>query len=142
MRLSDEEDYRNAVPASHTGNFDSARKGFERLIQKARTEGDKGSLCYLLQSLGDMEARAGNLELAVSLHEEAIGLYPMSPYPLLTFAQGLLRSFKKPTEALSKLADCERLLKSYSATADELPAGWYETEINELRNEIACSRPP
>lgn len=138
MRLSDDDDYRIAVPAASAGNFDTARKGFERLISKARALADKHSLEYLLQSLGDMEARAGNLERALSLHAEAIRLDATSPLPVLAYAQGLAWSFANPDEALLQLLNCEALLESYhAASEDELPVEWYEKEIDALRKEIA-----
>ena len=143
MRLSDQPEYRVAIPASHSGDFATARANLETLVSRARSEGDIQTASYLLQVLGDVEARAGNIELAHSLHKEGLALDPGSPLPLLHYAKGLLRAFKRPDLALSRLAEAEALLTSgnWRPGESEMSRDWYETEFNELRNEIVRQKP-
>jgi len=77
------------------------------------------------------------------LHKEGLALDPGSPLPLLHYAKGLLRAFKRPDLALSRLAEAEALLTSgnWRPGESEMSRDWYETEFNELRNEIVRQKP-
>src|SRR5438093_9463178 len=83
MRLSDQPEYRVAIPAAMSGDYSTARDNLNVLIWRARGENDVQTLGHLLQVLGDVEARTGNEEFGHALHMEAVGLDADSPLPLL-----------------------------------------------------------
>src|SRR5687768_4263473 len=134
MRLSDQPEYRVAIPAAMSGDYPTARSNLQVLITRARTEKDVHSLGHLLQILGDVEARAGNEEQGHKLHMEAVQLDANSPYPLLRYAQGLLDAFKRADLAKVRLAEAEAMLNSNpNLAAEELPRRWYQSEFERLR---------
>jgi hypothetical protein len=140
MRLSDQPEYLVAVPAAVEGDLSTARENLNIVLRRARGEGDTLTVGLLLQLLGDVEARDGNISLAHSLHEEAIALNPHTPICLFYYARGLVRAFRKPELALIRLTEVEAFLESdrwNPKEEDELPKLWYEREIEALRQEIA-----
>jgi hypothetical protein len=142
MRLSDQPEYRAAIPAAMRGDYTTARSSLQLLISRARDEKDVQTLGHLLQTLGDVEARAGNHELGHKLHMEAVQLDPDSPYPLLRYAQGLLDAFKRADLAKARLADAEAMLDSNPSLAtEELPRSWYQSEFDRLRKGLAHLEP-
>ena len=142
MRLSDQPEYRVAIPAAMSGDYATARSNLEMLISRARSEKDGPSLGQLLQTLGDVEARCGNEELGHKLHMEAVQLDAKSPYPLLRYAQGLLDAFKRADLAKARLADAEAMLNLKTSLApDELPRTWYQSEFERLRKGLAHLEP-
>jgi predicted Zn-dependent protease len=143
MRLSDEPQYLAAVPAAYNGDFETARINLKALISRARIEGDTLTAGYLLQVLGDVEARANNTEVAHSLHQEALSLDAGNPLPLLLYAKGLLRAFRRPDLALSRLVEVQALIESgrWKPGEDEPNREWYEREISDLRHEITNNGP-
>jgi len=94
-----------------------------------------------MQTLANVEAKAGNPELAHALHKQAIGLDPSSPLPLLMYAKGLLTAFHSPKWAEAYLAQAEKLLNStgWVPHDDELSREWYLREFDELRGKISES---
>ena len=142
MRLSDQPEYRVAIPAAVSGDYATARSNLEVLILRARAENDGFVLGHLLQTLGDVEARCGNEELGHKLHMEAVQLDAESPYPLLRYAQGLLGAFRRADLAKARLADAEAMLNSKSSLgADELSRTWYQSEFERLRKGLAHLEP-
>jgi len=137
MRLSDQPEYKAAIPAALDGDFATARYNLRALMARADAEGDKASAGYLRHILGDIEAKAGNPTLGHSLHLEAIALDPQSPLSLLLYAQGLLRAFREPDLAKARLTEAKTLLgTSPPSDSNELPPEWYEKEFDELHQEI------
>ena len=83
MRLSDQPEYLTAIPAALNGDYVTARSNLLPLLSRARAEGDTATICYLLQTMGDIEARSGNQDRGHKLHLEAVALDPKSPLPIL-----------------------------------------------------------
>jgi len=142
MRLSDQPEYRVAIPAAMSGDYSTARDNLNVLIWRARGENDVHTLGHLLQVLGDVEARTGNEEFGHALHMEAVRLDADSPLPLLRYAQGLLEAFRRADLAKERLADAEAMLNSKRALGtDELPRSWYQAEFERLRKELERLEP-
>jgi hypothetical protein len=141
MRLSDQSEYIAAKVAEGKGDLSGARRYLQAVLERARSKGDGWNVIALLQQLGDIEAKAGNLESAHSLHIEAIGLDRSSPLPVLLYAKSLLSVFQRPDLARSRAADAEALLASFESSEDEMPRDWYEREIHALTQEIARTEP-
>ncbi len=137
MKLSEQPEYLSAIPAAVNGDLDTARNNLSIVITRAQSEKDIHTYGYLLQVLGDIEARSGNIDLAHSYHQEAIQIDPSSALPLLLYAQGLLRAFDQPDLALSCLTNIESFLssKQRAPSAKDLSYEWYQKEIQKLKKE-------
>jgi hypothetical protein len=142
MRLSEFPDYKTAVFASVDGDLDVARQAYERLLEQAESLDDVVAVSYILQSLADIEARDGNLELGHELHLRAIGQAPGIPLELIRYAKGLVDYFDSPDLAAEKLDDAERLIHSedWDRRADNITPESYQTQIAEIRREIDKKR--
>lgn len=138
MKLSEQPEYLVAIPAAASKDFSTARKNLQILLSRARGEKDSQTTGYLLQALGDVEAEAGNVEIAHSLHEEALSRDSGNPLPLLLYAKGLLRAFRRPDLALKRVAEIESLMSSgrWTPGKDEPSREWYQAELTTLRQEI------
>ena len=136
MLLSSHQEYRTAVLATADGDLDTARSNFELLAQIAEDEGDTVRLSYILQMLGDVEARAGNLDIGHAYHRRAVGLCPNIPLVLLHYANGLRSAFNSPGLASDQINAAERLLnsKDWDTDADNISRSWYTRRIAELRD--------
>ena len=119
MKLSEQPEYLVAIPAALSRDFSTARKNLQILLSRAKGEKDTQTTGYLLQVLGDVEAEADNIEVAHSLHEEALSLDPGNPRPQLLYAKGLLRAFRRPDLALRRLTEVETLISSGRWEPDE-----------------------
>lgn len=108
------------------------------LIARMRKEEDNLITGYLLQTLGDMEAKDGNIEVAHSLHLDAINLDPNTPLPHLLYATGLIRAFNRPELALIKIQEIRSLLDSeaWQPNVNEPSLAWYINELDSLTEEI------
>ena len=124
------------------GDLLTVRQNLQELIIRARGKGDNLTTGFLLQKLGDVEAMSGNVERAESLHSEALALDPDNPLPLLLYAKGLLKAFRRPDLALTQLGVLEKLLNSgrWVQGDDEPPREYYESEASILRKEIDHSQ--
>lgn len=143
MRLSDQPEYLNAVLASVDGHFSTARENFEVLIARAEIEEDLPTLSFLLQLLGNVEAKAGDPELGHQYHKRALTLGMDIPFIYLQYAKGLLNSFGRDDLATLQLTAAEDFLNStrWLAGEDDLPREWYEQEIANVRAEIRSRQP-
>jgi predicted Zn-dependent protease len=143
IRLSEFPEYLAAIPAAADGEFASARSNLGILLTKVESKCEPEELAYLLQLLGDVEARAGNLEAAFSLQERALAADSSSPLTLLLCAKSLLGSFQRPDLALAKLHQAELLLASdkWSPTENDMSRQWYEQEIRAVRQTALQHEP-
>jgi predicted Zn-dependent protease len=143
IRLSEFPEYLAAIPAAAEGDFASARSNLEILLAKVEAKCEPEDLAYLLQLLGDIEARAGNLETAFSLQERALIADSSSPLTLLLCAKSLLGSFQRPDLALARLSQAESLLASdkWSPTEHDMSRQWYEREIHAVRQTALQHEP-
>jgi predicted Zn-dependent protease len=138
MKLSEQPEYLLAIPAAVIGDYPTARQNLRILITRAEDERDTITLCYLLQRLGDIEAKTGNPELGHSLHKQAIDIDSGSPFSLFTYANSLFDVFKSPDLALASLNELEKMLNSGQWKPDEhdLSKEWYEKNIIDVRYKI------
>jgi hypothetical protein len=143
MKLSEQPEYRIAIPAAAIGDYATARTNLETLVARAEAQGDETIAGYLLQKLGNVEASAGNFELGHALHKRAIDLDPSSPSPVLLYARGLAREFRQPAQALAHLATVEAWVSSpnWTPQEDEFGREWYMHECQELRASILRAEP-
>lgn len=139
MRLSDQAEYLIAIPAMVAGDHARARSNLATLLVRAEADGDLCAVGYLLQTLGNIEAKDGNLAAGHALHQRAINLDPKSPLPLLEYAKGLFRVFECSSLAEEQLARAEALLSSTSwiPEEDEPSREWYQKELDELRDKMS-----
>ncbi len=137
MKLSEQPEYLVAIPAEMRKDFSVARESLEALISRTEVEGDVLTLGSLLQTLGDVEAQAGNIQRATELHKRAISLDPHSPLPYLLYAKGLFRAFGNPNASLIALGEAENILATeWQGGEDELPKIYYEMEFQILKDKI------
>jgi len=143
MNLTGHPEYRAAIFAATRGDHVAARAGFGNLVAQARTEGDIETLGFLLHNLGEVEARAGNHDQAHLLYREAISLDPLSPQPLLFYAQSLLRAFGRPGLVEEAIQEAEQRLNApaWGQVPQELPRSYYEREFQLLREELRRAAP-
>lgn len=122
-------------------DYQASRVELEILISRSRSEGDSLIMGYLLQSLGDLEARSGNVKMAHSLHQEAVELDSHTPLPYLLYATGLFRAFDRADLAMNQIRDLKVLLLSgeWEPTVNEPSQHWYMDELNALSEEIKMS---
>ncbi len=138
MLLSEESDWLTAIPAASNGELELAHQCLERLILKAQVSNDTDYLGYIYQTLGDIEARMGNIDRASILHEHAIALDPDSPLPYLFYAQGLWKAFGNVSSSLTMIEKANEVLNNakWTETDEELPRTWYMEEFEKLRNQV------
>ena len=138
MKLSEFPDYQIAVTASVDGELSVARNAYERLLEQAESLDDGTAISYIMQSLANIEARDGNLELGHELHLRAIGQSPGIPFVLILYAKALASHFDLPEMASQKLNDAERLIESekWDRRADNIPRESYQMQIASIRREI------
>jgi len=138
MKLSEQKEYLEAIPDAERGDYTSAINKLESLITKAKYEGDIDSEAYLCQVLGNIEAKAGNIDVAMSLHNKALTLRPNNPLEYLIFSKGLYYSFNNSDLALNKLEKLRDLLNSgnWVNGENEPSHEWYYREIEKLETEI------
>ncbi|WP_156370731.1 MULTISPECIES: tetratricopeptide repeat protein [unclassified Acidovorax] len=130
-------EYRAAVFAATAKDYTAARAGFNKLIAQSREAGDNESLGFFLHNLGEMEARAGCYDKAHELYREAALIDPLSPQPLLFYAQSLISAFEMSNLAESVLQEAEQRLTSPDFdTSRELPRSYYLRQFELLREEI------
>ena len=141
IRLRELPSYEKAVVAAADREYGVARVAYLECISICRDANDVHNLGFLLQNLGDVEAEAGNRELAERYHHEAIALDPNSPLPRLFYARSLFRHVHDVEAALAELHRAQSMLATanFPCDAEELPFGYYEREIAELRAEIHSS---
>ena len=138
MDLSEQAEYKLAIPATVKGDYAKARSNLQALILRARDEGDRLNTAFLLHVLGDVEAKDGNTEMGHTLHAEAIALHPDHPLPYLMYAEGLNRAFGRPDLAMQELQKLQTILDSgkLQPGADEHTLEWYETELKTLISQV------
>ncbi len=143
MKLSEQPEYLAAIPAAYSGDFDTARRYLLLLLSRAEDEADHKTTGYILQVVGDIEARAGNYAHGHILHERAIALDPISPLPLLLYAKGLYSAFHEPAQAVLRIEQVESLISSsvWTPCDDEPDRNWYQQECRKLRASIDASVP-
>jgi predicted Zn-dependent protease len=138
MNLSEFADYDTAVTASVAGDLSEARDAYERLLEHAESIDDDVAISYIMQSLANIEARDGNLNLGHELHQRAIGQFSGVPLLLILYAKGLAKYFDSPELAQQKLDDAERMIesKNWNQQADKITRESYERQIADVRREI------
>lgn len=138
MKLFEFPDYETAVAASVSGDLSIARNAYERLLEQAESLDDAAAVSYIMQSLANIEARDGNLELGHELHLRAIGQSPGVPLVLILYAKGLAEHFNLPELAAQKLGDAERMIGSekWDRRADNITRESYQAQIAAVRREI------
>lgn len=141
IRLSELPGYRKAIIAAADRDYAVARAAYLQCISVCRNANDISNLGFLLQNLGDVEAEAGNRELAERYHQEAIALDPASPLPWLFYARSLFRHVHDAEAAIAELHRAQSMLapSNFPCDAEELPLDYYEREIAKLRAEIRGS---
>jgi len=139
MRLSEQPEYLEAIPAKIQGNYNVARENLEALLLKTERMGDRETGSYLMQVLGDVEALAGNRAKAEALHLDGIRMFPTIPFGYLKFAKCLWHHLRDGESALKQISVAENVLKSseWQTSGDDLPREWYELEFSTLRSAIA-----
>ena len=138
MDFSGHPEFRRAVLASTSGDWDVARSAFERLIDEAEGNDDDVAISHLMHCVADVEARAGNAELAHELHQRAIGQNPGVPLRLIHYARSLVRVFDEPALAEVRLKQAEELIASttWNRRIDSIGEDAYAELIAELRGEM------
>jgi len=142
MRLSDQPEYLAAIPAMYEGDYVTARRNLRAVLSRAEAEADTLTASYLLQLLGDTEARSGDKALAHTLHGKALSLDPVNPHSLLIYARSLFSAFREPALAQLRIAEVESLIQSptWVPDGDDPDRAWYQQECKKLRASIhACS---
>ena len=139
MKLSESPDYKAAVFASVNGQLDDAKQAYERLLDQAEANDDDVAISFLMQSLGNVEARLGNFELGHELHLRAVGHSQGVPLNLIVYAKGLVNYFGDAQSAEQKLREAESLIKSskWNRRLDTILPGTYAEQIAEVRETIA-----
>ena len=135
MRLSDQPEYLAAVPAIADGDYDTGRRNLERLLVTCRERADVATTGFVLQLLGDLEARSGNFDKGRAFYEEAVRLDSASPLPLLLYAKSLATLFADRDLALLRLAEAEQIFNAatWRPIEDGLDREWYQRECNAVR---------
>ncbi len=143
MKFSELPDYRAAVFASAQGQLSDAREAYHRLLDEAENNDDDVAISFLLQSLGNIEARDENFQLAHKYHLSAIGQTSGIPLNLIQYAKALGSYFELPERALEKLAEAEKLLNSakWNRAKDNISKRDYETLITDFRDELLSDQP-
>ncbi len=143
MKFSELPDYRAAVFASAQGQLSDAREAYHRLLDEAENSDDDVAISFLLQSLGNVEARDENFQLAHKYHLSAIGQTRGIPLNLIQYAKALGSYFELPERALEKLAEAEKLLNSakWNRAKDNISKRDYETLISDFRDELLSDQP-
>ena len=138
MKLSDFPEYQTAVIASVAGDLESARTAYEFLVEQAEADDDTIAIAYLLQALGNIEARDGNIELGHELHLRAIGQSVGIPLSIISYARALTQHFGDSELALVKLNEADALISSdfWDRKRDNIPLDSYKKMIEEVRSEI------
>ena len=139
MRLSEQPEYLIAIPAAVEGDYETARRNLDILINRGREQQATLQVAYLLHVRGDVEARAGNAAECHSLHSAAIEMFPDIPLGYIQYATGLLKHLHDRDGALGQLERAESVLgtERWRASDDDLPRHWYEEEIRKLRSEAS-----
>lgn len=138
MKLSETADYKTAIFASMNGELETAREAYQRLLDEAESNDDEIAISFLMQSLANVEARDGNVELGHELHLRAIGQSPGVPLNLIAYAKGLARHFSDPELAEKKLQEAELMLQSdkWNRRADNISPESYTEQIALVRDEL------
>ena len=135
MKLSEYKDYQTAVFASVNGELSQAREAYQRLLEEAEGNDDDVAISFLMQSLANVEARDGNLELGHELHLRAIGQSQGVPFNLIVYAKSLINHFAQPELAEQKLVEAETLINKGSRSwRDDMTPEQYAQEIEEVRS--------
>lgn len=139
MKLSESPDYKTAVFASVNGQLDDAKQAYERLLDQAEANDDDVAISFLMQSLGNIEARLGNFELGHELHLRAVGQSSGVPLNLIVYAKGLANYFDDPQSAEQKLREAESLIASgkWNRRLDNISPESYADQIAQVRETIA-----
>ena len=142
MKLSESPDYKTAGFSSVNGQLDDAKQAYERLLDQAEADDDDVAISFLMQSLGNIEARLGNIELGHELHLRAIGSSHGVPFNLISYAKGLVNYFDDPESAEQKLKEAESLIQSgkWNRRLDNISPESYADQIAEVRKFIAESK--
>jgi len=143
VSLSAYSEYLPAVPATACGDFASARSNLEALTAKIEAQSSPEQLAYVLQLTADVEAQAGNVEKALSLHERALAVDSSSPLTLVNCAKSLLTHLHLPALALARLQEAERLLASdtWLPHENDMTRQWYEHQIHAARQRALRYEP-
>lgn len=135
MKLSENADYKAAVFASVTGDFLQAREAYQRLLEEAESNDDDVAISFLMQSLANVEARDGNIELGHELHLRAVGQSQGVPFNLIVYAKSLVNHFDQPELAEQKLVEAETLIAHGTpGWRDDITPESYAQQIEEVRN--------
>ena len=113
MKLSEHPEYQTAVTAGLESKFKEARAAYLQLIAIAERENDIPAHSYLLQCLGDIEARDGNRRIGWRMHRQAIEYSPNIPFVLIMYAKSLANHFDRKKLAVEMLDQAEQLLDSH-----------------------------
>ncbi len=143
VKLSEFPEYLAAVPAAVAGDFATARANLEVLFAKVEPLESPEHSAYLLQLLGDVEARSGNREKALSLYTRAVDVDCFNPLTRLHCAKSLLDHLHSPSLALARLKEAESLLASdaWHPSEDDMSRHWYEREIQSVRRRALRQEP-
>ncbi len=138
MKFSELPDYRAAVFASAQGQLADARDAYHRLLDEAEGSDDEIAISFLLQSLGNVEARDENFQLAHRHHLSAIGQSRGIPLHLIQYAKALGSYFELPDRALEKLNEAEKMLANgkWNRAKDSISQEDYQTLICDFRDEL------
>jgi len=135
VRLSQYPEYLAAIPAAASGDFAAARSNLDALLVRIEAHADAEHLAYVVQLMADVEAQAGNIEKALTLHERALAIDGSSPLARLNCAKSLVSRLNLPALALERLHEAETLLASshWQPSEHDMSRQWYEREIQSVR---------
>lgn len=138
MEYDDQLERLKPIPVVTNKDYLISKLHLERLLTRCQNEGDTLSIGYLLQALGDLEAKSGHTRSGHTLHCEAIDLDSNTPHPRLLYATGLLRAFNRPDLAIKQINKLRDFLNTdkWEPTANEPSRKWYLFELNALSEEI------
>jgi tetratricopeptide (TPR) repeat protein len=141
VRLSEFPEYLAAIPAADAGDLVAARTSFEALLARIESQGSLEHVAFVLLLLADVEARSGNVEKALSLHERAIATDAFNPSTLIHCAKSLLSHLNNVALALSRLQEAESLLASgkWQPSEHDMSRQWYEREIESVRQRALAA---
>ena len=138
MKLSEIPDYQTAVCAFIEGELSVARDAYHRLLEIAEASDDPTAISFLMHSLGNVEAKDGNLDLGHELHLRAVGQSTGVPLHLVMYAKGLAEHFGLPELAEEKLVEAEQLISSekWNRRIDNISSESYAQQIAEIRSNM------
>lgn len=104
---------------------DSARRHYEEAVSMYRTVGEPLKLAHTIRHLGNLHDDGGELELAESCYEEALGIYRSQRNPSLSELANAIRCLAVAREESGRVEEADHLWREAKSlyTTVGIPAG-------------------